>query len=124
MRRSLAALSPPPAIDAVSREAPGEDATTRPESVVPVVVEQRSPVPGVRALAAEVKSMLPNIDFTVHVYAREPAARVVQINGEMLREGDAITPKLRLVEITRGGVVMEAGGNLFQMGAQEEWLAR
>lgn len=122
MRESLAAL-PYPTTDKAAGEARREDAMTRRDSAASDRVGQPS-VPGVRDLPGDVRAMLPDIDFTVHVYSRDPAARIVRVNGKMLGEGDAITGKLRLLEITRGGVIMEAGGNLFQMGAREEWLAR
>ncbi len=122
MRQSLAAL-PPPTTDKAAGEARREDAMTRRDWAASDRVGQPS-VPGVRDLPGDVKAMLPDIDFTVHVYNRDPAARVVRVNGKMLGEGDAITGKLRLVEITRGGVIMEAGGHLFQMGVHEEWGAR
>ena len=123
MRESLAELSPPPSSEA-NREAREADATERRDSAVPRSLARPLTVPGVYDLPADVRAALPNIDVTVHVYARDPAGRAVQINGKMLGEGDAITPELRLVQITRRGVVLEVGGNRFQMGVQEEWWAQ
>jgi len=121
LRASLAALPPPETVSA-PRESLKEDFSTQSEPAVSAF--DRPPLPGVNDLPADVRAALPNIDFTVHVYAQNPSARVVRVNGRMVREGEPITGALRLVEITRGGVVLETRGNRFLMGAQEEWWAR
>ena len=119
---SLAAL-PPPTTNRAVNEMPVKDSTTRPE---PVISGLDGPplVPRIRDLPKAVRASLPNIDFTVHVYAQDPAARVVRLNGTMLREGHAINGELRLVKITPTGVILDASGNRFHMGVRDQWRAQ
>ncbi len=121
--RGFVAMLPPPATNRPVPETPARDSETLPTSAATGLYVPPS-VPGVRNLPHDVRDSLPDITLTVHVYDREPAARVVRLNGRMLGEGDAINDHLRLVEITRGGVIMDAGGNLFHMGVREEWRTR
>ncbi len=80
-------------------------------------------MPGIYSLPAAVRATLPDIAFSVHVYAEQPAARRVRVNGTMLGEGDAISGDLRISAITRHGVVLETHGQRFRMGLDESWQA-
>ncbi|MGB5292071.1 MAG: general secretion pathway protein GspB, partial [Lysobacterales bacterium] len=48
---------------------------------------------------------LPDIKFSVLVYALKPADRFVLLNGQRLGEGDTAQPGLVVKEIRRDGVV-------------------
>jgi len=52
-----------------------------------------------------VRSDVPEIKFSVLVYATDPADRFVLINGQRLGQGDSIQPGLEVKEIRRDGVV-------------------
>ena len=52
-----------------------------------------------------VRSDVPEIKFSVLVYATDPADRFVLINGQRLGQGDSIQPGLEVREIRRDGVV-------------------
>ena len=52
-----------------------------------------------------VRADIPEIKFSVLVYALKPADRFVLINGQRLGEGDTAQPGLVLKEIRRDGVV-------------------
>lgn len=56
-------------------------------------------------LPDSVRSDIPEIKFSVLVYALKPANRFVLINGQRLEEGDTAQPGLVVKEIRRDGVV-------------------
>jgi general secretion pathway protein B len=49
--------------------------------------------------------MVPEIKFSVLVYAKDPADRFVLINGERMEEGDSPMSGLVVEEIRREGVL-------------------
>jgi len=52
-----------------------------------------------------VRADVPEIKFSVLVYATDPAQRFVLINGQRLTEGDSVKPGLVVEEIQRDGVL-------------------
>ena len=52
-----------------------------------------------------VRADVPEIKFSVLVYASDPAERFVLINGQRLTEGDSVKPGLVVEEIQRDGVL-------------------
>jgi len=56
------------------------------------------------------RSALPEIEISIHAYAENPSARMVRINGRMLREGQAVTDDLTVEEITTEGIVFDYMG--------------
>jgi general secretion pathway protein B len=77
----------------------------------PVVAETDQFHPGIPEpisyweLPDAVRADIPEIKFSVLVYAADPADRFVLINGERLSEGDSAQPGLVVKEIRRDGVV-------------------
>lgn len=66
----------------------------------------RGPAPiGYWELPDSVRADVPEIKFSVLVYATDPADRFVLINGERLGEGDSSQPGLVVKEIRRDGVI-------------------
>jgi general secretion pathway protein B len=56
-------------------------------------------------LPDSIRAEVPEIKFSVLVYAADPADRFVLINGQRLGEGDSAQPGLEVKEIRREGVV-------------------
>lgn len=52
-----------------------------------------------------VRADVPEIKFSVLVYATDPAQRFVLINGQRLTEGDSVKSGLVVEEIQRDGVL-------------------
>ncbi|SDD79063.1 general secretion pathway protein GspB [Aquimonas voraii] len=69
--------------------------------------------PLLSSLGHEARGRLPPLKVSMHVFAEDPAARVVIIDGRRLREGDAIDSTLRLAEIRREGSVLELDGRRY-----------
>ncbi|MBR9869487.1 MAG: GspB domain-containing protein [Oceanospirillales bacterium] len=105
---TISAAPPQPAVSM-----PGEAA---PEVAIPPV--QKSSEPELiywRQLPVEIQRSLPQLSFTVHIYASDPTARMVKVNGRILREGDTISTGLVLDQITPDGVVLEFRRYRFRM---------
>lgn len=54
-----------------------------------------------------VRERVPEMKFTVLVYAKDPADRFVLIDGQRYRQGEAVQPELFVREIRRKGVVFK-----------------
>ena len=52
-----------------------------------------------------IRSDVPEIKFSVLVYAADPADRFVLVNGQRLGQGDSIQPGLEVRDIRRDGVI-------------------
>lgn len=72
-------------------------------------------VPDWRELPAGTRARLPDITLSVHIYSDEAADRMVNINGQMLREGQQISAGLRLKRITPQGIILSLGDDEFHM---------
>ena len=69
-------------------------------------------------LPADVRQQVPPLVLSVHLYSVQRERSLVSINGQSLREGDALSADLKLERITPSGVVMNYKGTRFQLGAQ------
>jgi len=54
-----------------------------------------------------IREIVPEMKFTVLVYARDPADRFVLIDGQRYRQGERVQPDLFVREIRRKGVVFK-----------------
>lgn len=81
-------------------------ASDEPVGVAPKKYHPGEPEPiGYWDLPDSVRSDIPEIKFSVLVYAANPADRFVLINGQRLGEGDTAQPGLEVREIRRDGVI-------------------
>lgn len=103
-----------PATEATTEIVAVAKPVTAPEKIQPAVEEK---IIYWRQLPAGIQRELPQLLFSVHIYARQPASRMVKVNGRMLREGDQISPQVRLDEITRSGVILIYKGYRFRMNS-------
>lgn len=87
---------------------------TAPDKFVPASADE---VIYWRQLPAGVQRQLPQLKFSVHIYARQPTSRMVKVNGRMLREGDQVSSEVKLDEITRDGVILTYKGYRFRMNS-------
>lgn len=68
-------------------------------------------------LPLSTRKELPDLTVTGHIYSNNPMSRVVNINGDVIREGDTVTSGLKVDEITMSGVVFDYEGVLFSVRA-------
>ncbi|AEY00195.1 hypothetical protein GU3_02190 [Oceanimonas sp. GK1] len=116
-------LEAPPAVSLNGSEpgpTPRPQQATAPPPPVPAE-ETRTPepvfdpgVPDLRMLPASIRSRLPTLTLSVHIYASDPAARMVNINGQMVREGQSAAG-LTVQRITPKGVILNFEGSDFHL---------
>jgi general secretion pathway protein B len=118
-----------PAPPSEAREAPGgsETSVKANGALVKPVETDRQGSPGARAPAEQnlpelrelppaIRKDLPNLSFSMVVHAPRPADRMISINGRMMREGQEISPGLKLEEITPNGAIFTFQGRRFRKG--------
>jgi hypothetical protein len=107
----------PPATRPLAFEARTGAPTAAPESPA-VTTADLMPEPAPRAgerllsraeLPEDARNRLPALVINVHRYAEEPGRRIAVIDKQRNGEGDRIDGDLRVVGITRDGVVLETG---------------
>ncbi len=86
-------------VDSLSDTVPAQGGTKT------VKIDEAPKPPHFRELPYEIQQKLPKIIFSVHLYAPDPARRMVKINGLMKRDGDEIVTGLVLDEITSTGAI-------------------
>ena len=72
-----------------------------------------------KELPAAIKDSLPALKMSAHYYTADPQARFTRINDLNLREGQTLTPGVKLEAITPEGVVLSYQGYRFRMGMSE-----
>ena len=72
------------------------------------------------ALPAAARREFPQLEFSTHVYADDPALRAVVVNGQRLTEGNSLGT-LYLNEITENGVVFATGDYLVDIAVLDDW---
>lgn len=68
-----------------------------------------------KQLPAQIQQQLREMPFNVHIYANDPKLRFVKTGGRTLREGDPINGELRMLHITRDGVIVGYKGGKYWM---------
>ena len=83
---------------------PSTSSTLVPATPKPNVPYKPEPI-GYWELPDAIRSEVPEIKFSVLVYAKNPEDRFVLVNGQRLGEGDSVQSGLLVQEISRDGVV-------------------
>jgi hypothetical protein len=74
-------------------------------------------------LPETIKHQLPDLNFSTHLYGEDKSFRMVNINGNMLKEGERISEDLWLTEITSEGVVLDYQEHLIEINILSNWRA-
>jgi general secretion pathway protein B len=77
-----------------------------------------APEPRLRSMAElpdELRRAVPPLAFGGSVYSEIPAQRMVIFNGQVLREGDAVSDELVLEQIRARSAVMRLRGQRFEI---------
>jgi len=119
---------PSPQPPAASAEGEGTDRPTiivpSPRSSRPAATEPVAPerVPHLVELPLSFQKSIPDLTFSSHIFASDPAARRVTINGHYLRPGDSFSG-LVVEQITEDGVVLSRQGQRFRLGVLRDWVS-
>jgi general secretion pathway protein B len=118
---------PSPKIAAVNAETPVK---TIPDIQLPKTASTHGPkpadanraitgsgIPELSQLPQTIQSELPQLKIFGHVYSNSPDTRLININGDIYREGDTVVKNLKVVEITETAVVLNYNGTRFLIKA-------
>jgi len=67
-------------------------------------------------LPSSIQQGLPAFSITAHIYTGDPASGMVKVNGQLMREGQELSPGLRLEEIVSDGVIFRYQNYRFRVG--------
>ncbi len=70
---------------------------------------------GAQTVPDAVRAALPPLVVAVHVWNPQPSARFIIVGGHVYHAGDRLAPQLRLVTITRSGLVVDFRGYLITL---------
>ena len=122
---SMPAVQPAPIIAAIKPDmsAPPRAQTysappTAPISEKPADAAQEQKVIPMAELPLQVQQEIPAMTIPLHAYSSKPRDRLVSINDRMLREGESLTPGLRLEQITPDGLIFSYKEYRFRRGVQ------
>ena len=84
----------------------------------PADTAQEQKVVPLAELPLTIQQEIPAMTIPLHAYSSKPRDRLVSINDRMLREGESLTPGLRLEQITPDGLIFSYKGYRFRRGVQ------
>lgn len=93
---------------------PEESSVTRAEGKT-TSASRETVIPLQNDLPFSTRSQIPEMKYSGHVFSDNPELRMILINTSVIREGDPITPELKLVEITRNGLIMNYQDTKFRI---------
>ena len=70
----------------------------------------------VNELPADIRNALPPLKVSTHIYSPEPQSRLVQVNGQILQEGQDSLEGLKVEEIVPKGIIFRYQGYRFRIG--------
>ena len=120
--RPRSAERPPPQSDAAiaTPQPPAPALAATEELITPQRPAKPRPIP-IGALPRGIQEQIPDLAFSSHIYAEDAQLRMVNINGELYRQGDTIARGVKLLEITEEGAVMSYLHYTFEVGVLEDW---
>ena len=91
-----------------------------PNPVAPAPAPKPAPpaeprLPSMSELPADVRASLPQMSVSAAVYSPTPSARMLFINGQVLREGDAVADGIVVERIGASASVLSARGVRFEI---------
>ena len=110
-QQRIANETPPPAAAQYADRHPHEPQQPQKRDLTP---GQRTV--GINELPPSLRTALPDLTISGHFFDASPSSRVVMIGGRTLHEGQAVSPGLKLEQITRDGVVFSYQGYRFREG--------
>jgi general secretion pathway protein B len=108
--RTAPAPAPVPQTAAAS---PPRPATKPPAAAAPPPLPAR--IPGLAELPETQRRSLPPLNVGGIVQSPVPAARMLIVDGQVLREGDEAAPGLKLEKIQPGGAIFNQRGQRFEL---------
>ena len=109
---------PAPARTETHSASPAAPASMPEKPAGPADAAQEQRVIPMAELPLQIQQEIPAMTIPLHAYSSKPRDRLVSINERMLREGESLTPGLRLEQITPDGLIFSYKGYRFRRGVQ------
>jgi general secretion pathway protein B len=84
-------------------------------------VEADAPIEEFTELAPDVRSALPAMTFSFHVFSTDPLNRTIIINNQRLREGSEVSAGVVLQAITEDGVILTMDHHRIHINVLTGW---
>lgn len=78
-------------------------------------------LPQLDELPTQIRSQIPDLTFSSHMYSSMARFRSVVINGTRVKEGQMIVNDIQVKEITETGVILGVGDQVFQVDVLGKW---
>lgn len=111
--KAKAPVSAAPGATAARKPPPVPQAAARAQAAAPSAPEVR--IPKLAELPDELRRGVPALAFGGAVYSEVPAQRMVILNGQLLREGEALSADLTLETIRAKSAVLRIKGERFEL---------
>lgn len=96
-----------------------ESADTSPPASKPIALKGR--LLRIQELPLDLKAGLPPLKMTVHSFNDQPQSRFAIIDNRTIREGQFLTPTVKVEQITAGGVILRYQGYRFLLAINENF---
>ncbi len=113
---AAAPAAPPPA---VAPAAPGPATTAKAPAAAPPAATadaNAAPVRSFAELSPEARAQLPAVNVSGSTYSKNPALRMLIVNGKVLQEGQEIAPGFKLETIGQRSAVLNHNGLRYTIG--------
>ncbi len=121
---SVVATNPQQGSGSIQTQNPAPEFTQiSPRGTVPqsAPVESAPRIHEIHELPESVRNNLPAMTFSFHVYSENPEQRTIIINDRRVREGEEVTPGLRLQSITQDGVILLFEQHRVHISVLSDW---
>jgi len=94
-----------------------------PVNTVPAVeaAPAKAIIANINDIAWSIKSHIPSIEYTAHIYAADKHSGFVILNGAKKHAGDKLRSGTYVEKIEEDGVVLNHNGVLFKLAAMKSW---
>ncbi len=96
-------------------------ATREQSSFTPQKTEESYSAIPIGDLPDDLLGLVPEINYSSHIYSSKPQNRTVRLNNRDLREGSWLTEDVEVLEIMQNEVIMRVAGQSFSMNALSDW---
>ena len=79
-------------------------------------LQKKGQAVSMQELPDSIRNTLPELKMTVHSYDQPSQSRFAIINNKLVREGQFVSPELKLEQITPQGVILNYNNNRFLLG--------
>jgi general secretion pathway protein B len=116
-----AAASAP--VQPAAAEDPAPAAAQPPSAAISVRArpDSDSAVVRFRSLPSSERASFPELSFSTHLYASDPALRRVVVNGRRAQEGDTVAGSIYIEQITETGVIVHFRDRRVALDVIQDW---